>query len=436
MEGNEMYQLAIRLFPICRSLTGNGVRETLGILQEKLPEMKLYEVPSGTKAFDWTVPDEWNIRDGFIEDEQGKCVVSFQKSNLHIMGYSEPVDRVVDLEELKRHIYVQESQPEVIPYVTSYYKRRFGFCMSKNQRDNLREGRYRMYIDSTLEPGFLTYGEYILPATTIDRDGTKEILLSTYICHPSMANNELSGPCVATALACWLREQPVRRYTYRFVFVPETIGSIVYISRNLKQLKQNVIAGFVLSCLGDNRAFSYVKSRQGNTLADRVARNVLRDHASGYIAYSFLERGSDERQYNAPGVDLPVCSICRSKYGKYPEYHTSADDLSLISPEGLQGALDIYQKCLRGLEYNRKYRVNCLCEPQLGKRGLYPTVSYKGSADSVRNMMNLIAYADGKTDLIDISDVIHAPLDELIPLVDKLMKAGLLDVCEGMCEHT
>lgn len=431
MEGSEMYQLAIRLFPICRSLTGNGVRETFGILQEKLPEMKLYEVPSGTKAFDWTVSDEWNIRDGFIEDEQGKRIVSFQKSNLHIMGYSEPVDRVVDLEELKRHIFVQEDQPEVIPYVTSYYKRRFGFCMSKNQRDSLREGRYRMYIDSTLEPGFLTYGEYILPATTIDGNETKEILLSTYICHPSMANNELSGPCVAAALACWLREQPVRRYTYRFVFVPETIGSIVYISRNLKQLKQHMIAGFVLSCVGDNRAFSYVKSRQGDTLADRVARNVLRDHAPGYTTYSFLERGSDERQYNAPGVDLPVCSICRSKYGEYPEYHTSADNLSLISPEGLQGALDVYRKCLRGLEYNRKYRVSCLCEPQLGKRGLYPTTSYKGSADSVRDMMNFIAYADGKTDLIDISDVIHAPLDELIPLVDKLTEVGLLEVCEG-----
>lgn len=289
MEGNEMYQLATQLFSICRSLTGNGVRETLEILRKRLPEMKVYEVPSGTQAFDWTVPDEWNIRDGFIENEQGKRIASFQENNLHIMGYSEPVNRIVNLEELKRHIYVQEDQPEVIPYVTSYYKRRFGFCMSKNQRDSLCEGRYRMYIDSTLEPGSLTYGEYILPATA-DKGDAKEILLSTYICHPSMANNELSGPCVATALASWLSEQPVRRYTYRFVFVPETIGSIVYISRNLKQLKQNVIAGFVLSCVGDNRAFSYVESRQRNTLADRVARNVLRDHTLpwGGVCHIFL----------------------------------------------------------------------------------------------------------------------------------------------------
>lgn len=433
MEGREMYQLAERLFPICRSLTGDGVRKTLGILRETLPQMKLYEVPSGTHAFDWTVPDEWNIRDGFIADEQGRKIISFQENNLHIMGYSEPVDRIVDLEELKRHIYVQQDQPDVIPYVTSYYKRRFGFCMSKKKRDGLPAGQYRMYIDSTLEPGSLTYGEYILPATV--REGTeKEILLSTYICHPSMANNELSGPCVAAALALWLAKQPVRRYTYRFVFVPETLGSIVYLSRNLEHLKRTVAAGFNLSCVGDDRAFSYIESRRGDTLADRIARNVLRTHAPGYITYSYLKRGSDERQYNAPGVDLPVCSICRSKFGEYPEYHTSADDLSLISPEGLQGALDVYRKCLRGLEYNRRYRINCLCEPQLGKRGLYPTESYKGSADEVRDMMNLIAYADGSMDLIAISDTIHAPLDTLIPLVDRLMAAGLLEICKEQGE--
>ncbi len=430
MEGKEMYRLAQRLFPICRSLTGNGVRETLKILQETMPNMQIYEVPSGTRAFDWTVPDEWNIRDGFIADGQGKRVVSFKDHNLHIMGYSEPVDQIVGLEELKRHIYVQEDQPDVIPYVTSYYKRRFGFCMSKRQRDGLRAGQYRMYIDSTLEPGFLTYGEYLLPATVLGGAG-QEILLSTYICHPSMANNELSGPCVAAALACWLEKQPVRRYAYRFVFVPETLGSIVYISRNLEHLKRAVAAGFNLSCVGDNRAYSYIESRKGDTLADRVARNVLRTHAPGYVTYSYLKRGSDERQYNAPGVDLPVCSICRSKFGEYPEYHTSADDLSLISPEGLQGALDVYRKCLRGLEYNRYYRVSCLCEPQLGKRGLYPTESYKGSADAVRDMMNLIAYADGSMDLIAISDTIHAPLETLIPLVDRLTEAGLLEICEG-----
>ncbi len=426
MTGQEAYRLAERLFPICRSITGDGVRSTLGILREYLPEIKLYEVPSGEKAFDWTVPDEWNIRDGFIADEQGNQVISFQKNNLHIMGYSIPVDRVVDMKELKQYIFVQEDQPDAIPYVTSYYKRRFGFCMSRRQRDSLPEGKYRMYIDSTLAPGSLTYGEYILPATQPSAEEKSEILLSTYICHPSMANNELSGPCVAVALASWLQSLPVRRYTYRFVFIPETIGSIVYLSRNLPQLRQSIAAGFNISCVGDDRAYSYIESRYGDTLSDRIARNVLRFHAPDYMHYSFLKRGSDERQYNAPGVDLPVCSICRSKYGEYPEYHTSADDLSLISPKGLQGAIDVYCKCLQGLEYNRFFQVTCLCEPQLGKRGLYPTSSFKGSADHVRAMMDLIAYSDGKLDLIAISDKINVPIDRLIPIVDRLMDEGLL----------
>lgn len=426
MTGQEAYRLAERLFPICRSITGDGVRSTLGILCEYLPEMKLFEVPSGEKAFDWTVPDEWNIRDGFIADEQGNQIISFQKNNLHIMGYSVPVDRVVGLEELKQYIFVQEDQPDAIPYVTSYYKRRFGFCMSRRQRDNLAEGKYRMYIDSTLASGSLTYGEYILPATHPHTEEKSEILLSTYICHPSMANNELSGPCVAVALACWLQSLPVRRYTYRFVFIPETIGSIVYLSRNLSQLKQSIVAGFNISCVGDDRAYSYIESRYGDTLSDRIARNVLRFHAPDYVHYSFLKRGSDERQYNAPGVDLPVCSICRSKYGEYPEYHTSADDLSLISPKGLQGAIDVYCKCLHGLEYNRFFQVTCLCEPQLGKRGLYPTSSFKGSADQVTTMMDLLAYSDGKLDLIAISDKINVPIDCLIPIVDRLMSEGLL----------
>lgn len=285
-----------------------------------------------------------------------------------------------------------------------------------------------MYIDSTLQPGSLTYGEYILPATTISADSdAKEILLSTYVCHPSMANNELSGPCVATALACWLQEQPIRRYTYRFVFVPETLGSIVYISRNLEKLKRSVVAGFNLSCVGDDRTYSYIESRKGNTLADRIARNVLQNGVPEYKTYSFLERGSDERQYNAPGVDLPVCSICRSKFGEYPEYHTSADNLSLISPKGLQGALDIYRKCIYGLEYNRYYWVTCLCEPQFGKRGLYPPESYKGSANNVLDMLSLVAYADGTADLIDLSNTIHVSLDKLIPLVDTLLEVGLLE---------
>jgi aminopeptidase-like protein len=242
-----------------------------------------------------------------------------------------------------------------------------------------------------------------------------------------MANNELSGPCVAIYLAKWLLEQQ-RRFSYRIVFIPETIGSITYLSRNIDVMKKNIIAGFNISCVGDNRAYSYIASRYGNTLADRAAKNILRFHAPSYLTYSYLGRGSDERQYCAPGIDLPVCSICRSKYGEYPEYHTSADNLDLISPQGLGGAFDVYRKCIEALEGNHVYRIKCLGEPQLGKRGLYPTISKKGQYDEIRSMMDFIAYADGSNDLIAISDLIGAPVEQLIQIADKLKTAELLEI--------
>lgn len=420
--GNEMYGLCERLFPICRSITGNGVRETLNILKEYYPELKIYEVPTGTRVFDWQVPKEWNIRDAYVENSSGEKIIDFKNNNLHVVGYSVPVDKVVDLSELKTIIYTQEDQHDVIPYVTSYYKERYGFCMSKVQKDSLAEDKYHIYIDSDLKDGSLTYGEIIIPG-----ESEKEIFLSTYVCHPSMANNELSGPAVAIHLAKWLSSLEKRRYTYRIIFIPETIGSITYLSRNLDILKKNVVAGFNISCVGDDRTFSYVASRYGNTLADKVAKNVLKYYYPDYKVYSFLDRGSDERQYNAPGVDLPVCAICRSKYGEYPEYHTSKDDLQLISAAGLQGAFEVYQECIVALENNFKYQINVLCEPQLGKRGLYPTMSQKGSYAAVKAMTDFIAYADGTNDLIDISNIIGVPVNELISIVDKLQKNQLID---------
>lgn len=416
----EMHLLAIRLFPICRSITGNGVRETLRILQEVVPQLTVHEVPSGTQAFDWTVPKEWNIRDAYIEDMDGNRVISFEDSNLHVVGYSLPIDKIITKEELLGMVYTQPDQPDAIPYVTSYYKERSGFCMTEKKKQSLNKDKYHVVIDSELKDGSLTYGEILIPGKE-----KEEIFLSTYICHPSIANNELSGPCVAIHLARWLLEQP-RRYTYRIIFIPETIGSITYLSRNLDEMKRNIIAGFNITCVGDNKAYSYIASRHGDTLADRVAMNVLRDHAPDYKSYSFLKRGSDERQYNAPGVDLPVCSICRSKYGEYPEYHTSADNLEFISPEGLGGAFEVYRKCIKTLEVNCTYRVTCLCEPQLGKRGLYPTISQKGNYDAVEAMMNLIAYADGKNDLIAISDIIGIPALELAGIALMLKDNGLL----------
>ena len=424
--GGEIYELAKKLFPICRSITGNGVRQTLGILKEYIPEMEIHEIPSGTKVFDWTVPKEWNIRDAYIEDASGDRIIDFKEQNLHVVGYSLPMDEWLELDALKEIIYTQPDQPEVIPYVTSYYKERSGFCMSQVQKEGLPPGRYHCVIDSDLKEGFLTYGEAVIPG-----ESEEEIFLSTYVCHPSMANNECSGPALSAYLAKWIREHN-HRYTYRFVFIPETIGSIVYLSRNLDYLKKHMLAGFNLTCVGDDRTFSHVSSRYGDNLADNVLRNVLQFHYPDYDEYDFLERGSDERQYCAPGIDLPVCTFSRSLFHKYPEYHTSADDLNLISDAGLQGSYDVITQCFSILEYNKKYRVKTLCEPQLGPRGLYPNTSRNGAAltDEVRKITDFIAYADGNNSLIDISNRIHFPAVELIDSVDKLMKAGLLEIVE------
>ena len=421
--GDEMYALCDRLFPICRSITGNGVRETLRVLQSICPAMTLHEVPTGTQVFDWTVPKEWNIRDAWIKNSKGEKILDFAKSNLHVMGYSIPVNQKVTLEELLPLIHTQPDQPDAIPYVTSYYKERYGFCMSQEQKDALQEDTYHIYIDSDLKDGSLTYGEILIPSTEGNKD---EIFLSTYVCHPSMANNELSGPAVTIYLAKWLWEMKHCRYNYRIIFIPETIGAITYLSQHLPEMKKNIRAGFNISCVGDDRTYSYVASRYGNTLADKVAKNVLSFRYPEYKRYSFLQRGSDERQYNAPGVDLPVCAVCRSKYAEYPEYHTSKDNMGLISPTGLQGAYEVYRDMIEALEYNHKYRIQCLGEPQLGKRGLYPTISQKGSSGAVRVMSNFISYADGTNDLMDISNIIGIAVNQLIPVVDELVKEGLV----------
>lgn len=414
-----MYRLMGELFPICRSITGDGVRKTLRILQNHIP-LAISEVPSDTQVLDWTVPKEWNIRDAYILDELGRKVVDFKDNNLHVVGYSVPVDRYVTLEELQQHLHSIDELPDAIPYVTSYYEERWGFCLAHNQRMTLTDGTYRVVIDSDLKHGFLTYGELLLPGAS-----PKEVFVSTYICHPSMANNELSGPVVSTFLAKWLASCP-RRYTYRIIFVPETIGSITYLSRHLSQLKEKVIAGFNVTCVGDERAFSYVPSRKGSTLADRVALNVLSHRYPDFIRYSYLHRGSDERQYCSPGADLPIASVMRSKYGEYPEYHTSQDNLQFVTPAGLQGGFSVLQACLELLERNRTYRVTCVGEPQLSSHGLYPATHSKGSDPAVRDMLNLLAYCDGSHDLIAISDVTNIPVHRLYPILDQLVDAHLL----------
>lgn len=418
--GYQMYQLMAKTFPICRSITGDGVRETLRIISDIIP-LAIDEVTTGTKAFDWSVPKEWNIRDAFIADKNGNKIVDFKNNNLHIVGYSVPVNKWITLSELQEHLYSLPEQANAIPYVTSYYKKRWGFCISHDERLKLKDGKYHVFIDSTLEDGSLTYGEYIIKGET-----EQEVFLSTYICHPSMANNELSGPVVAAFIGKWLASQN-RRYTYRIVFIPETIGSITYLSRHLEELKKNVLVGFNISCIGDDRAYSYVASRYEKSLADKVASNVLSFKHPDFIKYSFLDRGSDERQYCSPGVNLPLVTLSRSKYGTYPEYHTSLDNLDFVTADGLFGGYELVKDCIYVIENNRTFSVTCYGEPQLGKRGLYPNLSTKKSGACVETMMDFIAYADGTNDLMEISNIIHKPVREIVPIAEKLLEAGLLE---------
>lgn len=417
----EMGKLLQRLFPLCRSLTGNGVRRTLRILQEKLPTLKISEVASGARAFDWTVPDEWNVEYARLTDPNGCVVADFAENNLHLVGYSEPVNRFLPLDALQAHLHSRPDLPDAIPYVTSYYQKNWGFCLSHRTRERLEAGMYHAEIRTTLQQGHMTYGELHIPGEL-----KKEILLSTYICHPSLANDNLSGPVVAVELAKWLLSRP-RRYSYRIVFVPETIGSIVYLSRHLDVLKQNVVAGFVLTCLGDERAYSYLPSRLGDTLADEVALHVLLNHAPDFIRYSYLERGSDERQYCSPGVDLPVCSVMRSKYNTFPEYHTSLDDTAFVTEDGLRGGFAVLRKCIEALEFNKVYRSPVLCEVQMGRRNLYPAVSRVGGYDGkVRDMQNLLAYADGESTLLKIAEKIGIDIFTCAGIAMELEKAGVL----------
>jgi len=422
LSGNfKMYSWMCDLFPINRSLTGDGVRKTLGYLSKLIPGMNIHSVKSGTRAFDWVVPDEWSIDEAYIEDSEGDRILDFKNNNLHVVGYSIAVDKWLELDELENYLHSLPEQPNAIPYVTSYYSRTWGFCLKHSQREKLKSGRYHVVIKSEIFTGEMNYAEVIIPGRE-----SQEVLLSTYICHPSMANNELSGPVVTSALVQWLKEQTDLKYTYRILFLPETIGSIYYLSRHYKSLQKKVIAGYVITCVGDERCFSFVPSKNGNTLSDRVAKHVLNHVSPDYKKYTFLDRGSDERQYCSSGIDLPIASIMRSKYHVYPEYHTSLDNLDFVTQSGLEGSLNVYQKVITCIAGNHVIKSTTLCEPQLGKYGLYPKFTTKDSMHDIKIMMNLITYADGFNSLLDVADLIGSPLWELKPILDDLVDKGLI----------
>lgn len=412
-----MHALMEELFPICRSITGDGVRQTLASIGQRIP-LEVHEVPSGTQVLDWTVPDEWNIRDAYVAATGGERVIDFRASNLHIVNYSEPVHATMSLEELKPHLHTHADRAEWVPYRTSYYTRTWGFCLSQAALKSLADGEYDIRIDSTLEPGSLTYGECVLRGERAD-----EILITTHVCHPSLANDNLSGIALLTELGVAIAALP-RRFTYRLLFVPGTIGSITWLARNEGALDA-VVGGLVVACVGDSAPIHYKRSRRGDSPIDRAAAYAtwLRGGSIG----DFVPWGWDERQFNSPGFDLGVGCLSRSREGEYAEYHSSADDLDLVRPEQLQDALDTTLEILDVLEANRTY-VNLAPkgEPQLGRRGLYPATGGETAREEQLAMLWVLNQSDGTASVLDVAERSGLSFRVISEAAIRLKGAGLL----------
>jgi aminopeptidase-like protein len=418
--GEEMYRLIRKLYPICRSITGDGVRQTLNILQEYVP-LTVHNVASGTQVFDWTIPKEWNIKDAYIKNPNGEKIVDFENCNLHVLNYSVPVKRKVTLNELKQHAFTLPEHPDWIPYRTSYYKENWGFCLSHNQLAALVDGEYEVFIDSSLENRELTYGEYFFPGQT-----TAEVLVSTHICHPSLANDNLSGIALAIFLARALPSAR-RRYSYRFLFTPGCIGSIAWLSRNEERLG-NIKHGLILACVGDPGKITYKKSRRGDAEVDRAVIQVLKDSGEPYTTVDFSPYGYDERQFCSPGFNLPVGCFMRTPHGQFPEYHTSADNLQLVRPESLADSFDKCMSVFDVLEHNQSYVNQCpKCEPQLGKRGLYGSIGGNAHGKSAElAMLWILNYSDGDNSLLQIAAKSGLSFAVLVQATKRLVEAGLL----------
>jgi aminopeptidase-like protein len=413
--GESMHAFMRELFPVCRSITGEGVRETLAAVGRRIP-LDLHEVPSGTRVLDWTVPDEWNIEDAYIAKD-GRRVVDFRESNLHVVNYSEPLRAVMPLADVRPHLHTLPEHPDWVPYRTSYYSRTWGFCLSQRQLDAFEEGEYEVVIDSTLEPGSLTYGECFLPG-----EREEEVLLTTHICHPSLANDNLSGIALLTEIGARLQDAP-RSLSYRLLFIPGTIGSITWLARN-EALVSKIVGGLVLACVGDRAPLTYKRSRRGDALIDRAAAYVLR--RNGNLA-DFVPWGWDERQFNSPGFDLPIGSLCRSREGEFEEYHSSADDVELVRPEQLAAALDTVLEILDVVDTDRRYlNLAPKGEPQLGKRGLYPKMGGPAAEEEQLAMLWVLNQSDGGRSLLDVAERSGIPFATISAAAARLREAGLL----------
>ena len=425
--GRELYEFAAKLYPICRSITGNGLRQTLRMIQERIP-LEIHEVPSGTQVFDWTVPKEWNIRDAYIKDGSGRRIVDFQDSNLHVVNYSVPVHYRLSLSELRKHLHTLPAHPDWIPYRTSYYKEDWGFCLSHTQAMSIPDGEYEVCIDSSLADGHLSYGELLLPGTLSD-----EILISCHACHPSLANDNLSGLTVATHLAQLLANTS-NRYSYRFLFIPGTIGAITWLSRNPESAK-HIRHGLVLTCIGDRSSFHYKKSRQESAEIDRAVAHVLMHSDPSATLLPFSPYGYDERQFCSPGFNLPVGCLMRSVWGTFPEYHTSMDNLQFLDPDSLAGSLQVCVSSFDLLENNRRFKnLAPFGEPQLGRRGLYPAMGGTSPERELHARLWTLNLSDGHHSLLDIAERSGLPFDLVCESADLLLQKGLLapaDEIEG-----
>ena len=419
-EGQAMYRLISELYPICRSITGEGLRQTLRQLQAQIP-LEIREVPTGTQVFDWTVPKEWNIRDAYVKNSRGERVIDFQESNLHVVNYSVPVNRRMPLAELREHLFTLPAHPDWIPYRTSYYKESWGFCLCERKRSALKDEEYEVLIDSSLEEGHLSYGECFLPGETRD-----EILISTHACHPSLCNDNLSGIALAAALARSLANVP-HRYSYRFLFIPGTIGAITWLARNEGKLP-SIKHGLVLTGVADAGNLHYKKSRRGAAEIDRAVAHVLQHSGKPHQILEFSPYGYDERQYCSPGINLPVGRLSRTPHGTFPEYHTSADNMEFVHPEKLADAFVVCLEVFSVLESNvALVSTNPKCEPQLGKRGLYRMIG--GPADSGINemaMLWVLNQSDGKNSLLDIAERSGMPFDAIRSAAEALEQHQLL----------
>jgi aminopeptidase-like protein len=418
--GSGMMKLISDLYPVCRSITGNGVRNTLRYIEGLVP-LEITEIPTGTKIFDWEIPNEWNIRDAYIKDPQGNKIIDFKKLNLHVLNYSTPINQKMDLESLKKHLFSIPEKPDLVPYRTSYYAENWGFCLSHNQLQQLKEGQYEVLIDSSLKPGHLTYGEVLLKGKT-----DEEILISTHICHPSLANDNLAGNAVCAFLANYMSKTD-HYYSYRFIFIPGTIGAIAWLAQNEDKLHK-IKYGLVTSLLGIDSLFTYKRTRSGNTTIDKIVEHILSKEVSNHKVIDFIPYGYDERQFCSPGINLNMGNLTRIPYSEYPEYHTSADNVSFISEKALVDSLNMFKRVFQFIEADRKY-MNLFPngEPQLGKRGLYDNVGGRNDSKILQlAFLWVLNFSDGNHTLVDIAIRSDMTIDIITEAASMLLEKGLL----------